>query len=127
MELDYDLHACLEYNPQEGFTAEDIITVLAVIEGERDQSDWHWIVKLSGKNRYALIVGGCDYTGWDCQSSAVSVITKTAKSAASRDASPIAHAELLRQLQGGKKTTWRELTEQQLGQGRILPIVTVKP
>ena len=60
----YDIRACLEYNPQKGFDVEDIDKVLAVVEGERDGKDWHWIFSLHDK-RYVYLVGGCDYTGWD--------------------------------------------------------------
>lgn len=60
----YDLESCLNCNPQEGFTEKDVTAILAVVEGERDGKDWHWIVKLNDE-RHAYIVGGCDYTGWD--------------------------------------------------------------
>lgn len=66
--LDGDLQSCLQYNPQ-GFALRDIEKVLAVYEGENDGEDWSWILKLKD-GRIALLVGGCDYTGWDCQSSA---------------------------------------------------------
>jgi len=35
--------------------------------GANDESDWYWILTVDGKTYYAT--GGCDYTGWDCQSS----------------------------------------------------------
>src|SRR6185503_6561645 len=62
--IDYDLEGCLEYNPQ-SFIVDDIKKVLAVIEGENDGSDWHWVLLLND-NRYIYLRGGCDYTGWDC-------------------------------------------------------------
>lgn len=34
--------------------------------GQNDGADWHWTVVTGG--RTWLIVAGCDYTGWDCQS-----------------------------------------------------------
>lgn len=121
MKLDYDLSACLEYNPQKDFKAEDISAVVAVVEGEHDESSWHWVVRLRGK-RFALIVGSCDYTGWDCQSSAESIITNTAIQAAKLDGSPAARYELLEQIKTGKKkTTWRELTKNKYD-GRIVRI-----
>jgi len=61
--IDYDLRACLEYNAQP-FDIPDIERVLAVVEGERDEAAWHWLLKLSG-DRYAYLTGRCDYTGWD--------------------------------------------------------------
>lgn len=65
--IDYDLGACLNYNPQNTFTLEDIAKVLAVFEGERDSEDWRWVLQLND-NRFVFLQGGCDYTGWDCQS-----------------------------------------------------------
>lgn len=63
-----DLRGCLNYN-NVGIIYEDIEEVLALIEGERDWTDWHWIVKMRSGG-YAYITGGCDYTGWDCESHA---------------------------------------------------------
>lgn len=69
--LDYDLQACLEYNPQAGYTVEEIAKVCAVIEGERDEASWHWILLLNDapgrdvSGRYVYLTGSCDYTGWD--------------------------------------------------------------
>jgi hypothetical protein len=64
--IDYDLEACLIYNPQ-GFGIDDIKSVLAVWEGENDGDDWRWVL-LMKDGRYIFLQGGCDYTGWDCQS-----------------------------------------------------------
>jgi hypothetical protein len=71
-ELGWDLAGCLRYNPQ-SFTLEQVERVLAVIEGEPDGPDYHWILLLKD-GRHAYLTGGCDYTGWDCQSSATSEI-----------------------------------------------------
>jgi hypothetical protein len=63
----------------------DIEKVLAVVEGESDGADWHWILKLKApvnKMRYVYLVGGCDYTGWDCQSWATHKFAKTPLQAA---------------------------------------------
>ena len=65
--IDYDLYECLECNPQEEFTVENIDKVLAVWEGENDGDDWRWVLRLNDK-RTVFLQGGCDYTGWDCQS-----------------------------------------------------------
>ena len=62
--IDSDLGACLEYNPQPDLTLLDIDKVLAVVEGDHDGPDWHWLIRaLDG--RIAYLTGGCDYTGWD--------------------------------------------------------------
>jgi hypothetical protein len=42
--------------------------ILSTIVGENEGANWHWLVLLSS-GRFAYITGGCDYTGWDCQSS----------------------------------------------------------
>lgn len=80
IELDWDLKGCLENNPQ-SFVAEDIAEVLAVWEGENDGDDWRWVLRLND-NRFVFLQGGCDYTGWDCQSWATSEFTETAEQAA---------------------------------------------
>jgi hypothetical protein len=71
--VDYDLLNCLEYNPQETFTEKDIDRVLAVYEGQNEGEDWRWIILLND-GQYVYLRGGCDYTGWDCQSWASSTI-----------------------------------------------------
>lgn len=143
-EIDYDLRACLEYNPQDGFTVEDIENVLAVWEGHNDGDDWRWILKLKD-GRFVFLQGGCDYTGWDCQSWATSEFADTAENAArfalgdvSIDAdhhpsnAGIGHMlnimsgeymnnagdvykSLLEQIANGKNETWREKTDRDFG------------
>lgn len=51
----------------EPFTRNDVVEIVAQREGERDERDWVVVCKLAD-GRYALMSGGCDYTGWDCQS-----------------------------------------------------------
>lgn len=63
--LGHDLLSACEYN---SYPSQRIESLLAVIDGERDTTDWHWIVRLVD-GRFAYITGGCDYIGWDCQSS----------------------------------------------------------
>lgn len=46
---------------------DDIESILLEITGYNDGPDWHWVCKT--KTGYCYIVGGCDYTGWDCRSS----------------------------------------------------------
>lgn len=120
--IDYDLDACLEYNPQDGFAVTDIARVLAVWEGENDGDDWRWILLLND-GRYAFLQGGCDYTGWDCQSGADSAIVPTIADALAEakkayqhaDNQAEVHAALARQLLGQKDQTWHERTGKELG------------
>ncbi len=63
---DYDLEACVKHNIN-SFSLNDISHIIGCIEGENDGAAWHWIVLLKD-NTFAYITGGCDYTGWDCQS-----------------------------------------------------------
>ena len=63
--LDGDLCAALEHNSVS--LPSPIAAILATIAGENDFADWHWIVRLDD-GQHAYITGGCDYTGWDCQS-----------------------------------------------------------
>lgn len=58
----------LEYNPGSGRNADDIDLILATFEGENEEHDWVWIVEFNDGVR-GVYIGGCDYTGWDCQSS----------------------------------------------------------
>lgn len=64
-----DLAAAVNYNMCE-VTLSDLAgaSVALTLEGENDGADWHWLVELAD-GRWAYINGGCDYTGWDCQSS----------------------------------------------------------
>ncbi len=64
--IDYDLFACLEYNPQNDaeYWVGDIKEVLAVFQGERDERNWRWVLELHD-TRFVFLEGGCDYTGWD--------------------------------------------------------------
>jgi hypothetical protein len=48
---------------------DNIDVIVAEVCGANDEYDWHWLLQMKdGTFRYAH--GGCDYTGWDCQSSA---------------------------------------------------------
>lgn len=115
MELDYDLRACLQHNPQDGITEETITTVLAVWEGENEGDDWRWVVDLAD-GRFAFIQGGCDYTGWDCQSDADSEFAVTPQEAAGhaltvnryKSNGQEVYESLMAQLADGKNETWRE-------------------
>lgn len=141
--IDYDLDACLEYNPQP-FNILDIERVLAVWSGENDGDDWRWIILLRD-GRYVFLQGGCDYTGWDCQSWATSEFAETAEQAAEKakgdisaeegnapwnagfghmlnimDGTYMANANevydsLTQQLTEGKDKTWREKMDNEMG------------
>lgn len=142
-EFDYDLEACLTNNPQKGFVLEDISVVLAVWEGQNDGDDWRWVLKLKD-DRFVFLQGGCDYTGWDCQSWASHVIFTSLDEFEDAikgelpitESSPmqaglghmlsaifghyLANAEevyqsLLRQLRDGKDQTWREKMDKEFG------------
>lgn len=78
--IDYDLCACLEHN-RPGVSIAEIDKVLAVVEGENDGPDWFWVLALTGA-RFALLTGGCDYTGWDCQSGATAQVFDSRESLA---------------------------------------------
>lgn len=113
--MDYDLVACLDYNPQ-SFSADDIERVLAVWEGENDSDDWRWVLLLKD-GRYAFLQGGCDYTGWDCRSWATHEFADSAEAAAELalgDFSTV-RDNLLKQIQEGKARTWRENKDDEFG------------
>jgi len=73
----YDFAMCLEYADalSELPNAGRITRLEMLEEGMNDESDWIWYVTvettdtngLEADRRY-VIVGWCDYTGWDCQS-----------------------------------------------------------
>lgn len=122
--IDYDLCACLEYN-QQSFTAEDVTKVLAVHEGENDGDDWRWVLRLND-GRFVFLQGGCDYTGWDCQSWATSqfadapegtaqLATKNLNDYPYADNAQSVYDSLMSQLQEGKAETWREKTDKEMG------------
>jgi hypothetical protein len=124
MNVDYDFVACLEYNDLP-FNLFDVERVLAVIEGENDTRDWHWIVKLRN-DQTVYVRGGCDYTGWDCQSwagaklldektSLVKAIHELGNGWESDDDKVGYYHNLSNQLAGKKKETWRELMDKEFG------------
>jgi hypothetical protein len=48
------------------FTREDVAEILCLIDGENDGAEWVGVFRLRD-GRYASLMAGCDYTGWDCQ------------------------------------------------------------
>ena len=67
LEDKYDLYAALAYNDVEVSAKPKKIHL--ELTGENDGAEWHWLVELENGS-FAYIHGGCDYTGWGCQSSA---------------------------------------------------------
>lgn len=122
--IDYDLHACLEFNPQ-SFDVDDIERVAAVWEGERDADNWRWVLQFKD-GRAALLIGGCDYTGWDCQSHADTYWRDSLEECADfagaeeytydkEQQKRAISADLRRQLAVGKESTWREKKDAEFG------------
>lgn len=52
----------------ETFSREDVSRIKGQSEGENDERDWIVWGELKD-GRWFIAVGGCDYTGWDCQAS----------------------------------------------------------
>lgn len=139
--IDYDLCACLDYNSI-SFTADEIEKVLAVWEGENDADDWRWVLQLKDK-RFVFLQGGCDYTGWDCQSWATCAFAESPEDAAKfalgnvdiSQSSPVdaglghlikimegytegfdaVYENLKSQLEKGKTQTWTEQKNEEFG------------
>lgn len=63
--VDSDLQGAFMYNSAR--PSSPIVEILATVDGCNDYADWHWLAMLES-GRFAYITGGCDYTGWDCQS-----------------------------------------------------------
>lgn len=61
-----DIAYAFQYNSLEN-RLNDIQSIVAEYPGENDGHNWYWIL-LMKDGTYSMAVGGCDYTGWDCQS-----------------------------------------------------------
>lgn len=44
-----------------------IASIMCIQSGMNDSEEWIWLVRLLDGTHW-WVVGGCDYTGWDCQS-----------------------------------------------------------
>ena len=64
---DDDLRYAIMNNGLTEFSEDEILDIIVEVPGENDELSWWWILKLT-KDRYALLSGWCDYTGWDCRS-----------------------------------------------------------
>jgi len=118
--IDYDLKAAIEYN-ENPFTVEDIEKVFAVYEGENDGPSWHWVLGLKDKRLFYL-VGGCDYTGWDCQSWLSAEEIQDFSVIGGLVDNDGVHSVLLPQLEGIKLETWRERTDKLIGDVDIIDL-----
>lgn len=66
MKISYDLTAAIANN---SIDVPANFEVLAEILSEvRGEGEYFWLIR--SQNNYFVINGSCDYTGWDCQSSA---------------------------------------------------------
>ena len=57
------------YNNDLSETLKEVDVIVAEVCGENDGANWYWILQMKD-GTFANAIGGCDYTGWDCQSSA---------------------------------------------------------
>ena len=60
-----DLYIAVHHNSCS--VEKDLDEFVAEVCGEHDGDDWWWLMKTKD-GKYALLTGGCDYTGWDCRS-----------------------------------------------------------
>lgn len=106
--LEYELLTCLAYNGQE-FEIDDIVKVLAISEGARDGDAWGWLLQLTD-GRIAYLQGGCDYTGWDCQSWADAWFYSTPEEAIASIWNPPIRLSISEQWENGEVAkTYRQL------------------
>lgn len=61
-----DIHYAFECNSLSE-RLDDIDVIVAEVCGENDGYDWYWILQMKDGS-FSWAKGGCDYTGWDCQS-----------------------------------------------------------
>lgn len=100
--IDSDLSYAVEYNDVAPFRLQDVAYVLAALMGERDGPNYHWVIAMKD-HTYAYVEGGCDYTGWDCQSHASADIYTSLREtmeAVEKDSGSTVHDLLQRQLIG---------------------------
>jgi hypothetical protein len=62
-----DIWSALECNSPSHFHVEEVESIEAEVPGANDELSWWWILQLTN-DRYILVAGWCDYTGWGCQS-----------------------------------------------------------
>lgn len=54
------------------FKREDVVDIIAIREGTRDEESWLLLCQLAD-GRYGFLSANCDYTGWDCQAGGFAV------------------------------------------------------
>ncbi len=62
-------YAC-HYNDPGPAADRDLTNLVMTQQGARDESDWIWRVTFADGSTW-IATGGCDFTGWDCQSDLV--------------------------------------------------------
>lgn len=62
----HDLTSALYHNGEWTYRFSDISSIVMEQQGENETRDWVWTVRT--KTGTYQVQGGCDYTGWDCQS-----------------------------------------------------------
>lgn len=63
-----DFGSAITYNDRGPFTTVDAVTDFVMEEeGANESADWVWRISFTDGTTW-LAEGGCDYTGWDCQS-----------------------------------------------------------
>lgn len=73
---DYDWRCAFVPAVEMGFRYRDIDEVIASDGGEKDERDWIALFRTK-THEFILIESGCDYTGWDCQSSGVATLYRS--------------------------------------------------
>ena len=58
--------SAIQYNSKP-VTVMSIKSLICLQKGENEERDWQWNVTDQDGNVW-YVVGGCDFTGWDCQS-----------------------------------------------------------
>lgn len=72
----HDFILACEYNNELDFLKEkEIINFELIHEGQNDGTNWCWLVTFKQpdywndiETRSYIYIGGCDFSGWDCQS-----------------------------------------------------------
>ena len=59
--------SAVTYNDAGPAEGHELTGLLLIQEGENDESNWIWLVAID-TGEFFWAIGGCDYTGWDCQS-----------------------------------------------------------
>lgn len=64
----HDFAMACEYNDYGPTQSHNITRLVMITQGERDAGSWTWHLEFENGDIWTAS-GGCDYTGWDCQSS----------------------------------------------------------